>query len=224
VTGRIRTVKPEWLDDERLAAEEDYVRVLSVGLILLADDYGRGRAHPLFLASHVWPYTESHEALRRATAGLGQLHGWFVDLYEVAGQQYFSVRNWTRHQRVQHPSAPRVPLPKAGRPVPVSGGPTETSQESLAPDLRSPITDPDQDPDPDQDLSKDRSRGTSRRRARGENGHTDAEDVPSAIVERERHLAAIRAARSREGETSSFQPSSLKGPKLVPPDDGAADG
>lgn len=166
MTGRIRTVKPEWLDDERLAAEEDHVRVLSVGLLLLADDYGRGRAHPLFLASHVWPYTEAHEALRRAEGGLAQLQGWFIDLYEVAGQRYFAVRNWSRHQKVQHPSAPRVPLPKEGRRVRVSGEPPDTSHEVLTPDLRSPITDQDLDQDPDHrsptgEIARERARGPS---------------------------------------------------------------
>jgi hypothetical protein len=44
MSGRIRTIKPEWLEDELLAAASDEARVLSVALILMADDYGRGRA------------------------------------------------------------------------------------------------------------------------------------------------------------------------------------
>lgn len=67
---------------------------------------------------------------------------------------------------------------------------------------------------------------SARAHTRGTNGnaHVDGEGVPEAILERERHLAAIRAERSREGETSSSNPSRVRGPKLVPPDDGAADG
>lgn len=35
---RIRTLKPEWLTDEKMEALEDSARLLSAGLILLADD------------------------------------------------------------------------------------------------------------------------------------------------------------------------------------------
>ena len=73
MTGRIRTLKPEWMDDERLAALDDSSRVLSAGLILLADDHGNGRAHPMFIGSHVWPYGESHETLMKVERGLSEL-------------------------------------------------------------------------------------------------------------------------------------------------------
>lgn len=162
MSGRIRTVKPEWLEDERMAAATDAARLLSIGLILLADDHGNGRAHLLFLASHIWPYAnDSQETLRRADGALRELATiGFIQLYEVGKQQYYSIRNWKKHQRVQHPSMPRVPgpanadtpssaAPQEPRPpdlTPPSGGP----HEGLTPDLRSPIpiTDPDPDPDP----------------------------------------------------------------------------
>ena len=40
---RIRTIKPEWLEDERLALASPPARVMSVALICMADDFGRGR-------------------------------------------------------------------------------------------------------------------------------------------------------------------------------------
>jgi hypothetical protein len=119
MTGRIRTVKPEWLEDEKVGASSDPARILSVALMLLADDHGRGRAHPLFIASRVWPYGEPHETLMKVSAGLEELARiGFVRLYSVAGQRYFEIRNWSKHQKVQHPSGPRVPSPDNADPEP----------------------------------------------------------------------------------------------------------
>lgn len=175
MSGRIRSIKPEWLEDERLAAAGDDVRVLSIGLILLADDHGNGRAHPLYLASHVWPYGEAHESLTKITRGLAVLAAMgFVTVYESGGQRYFHIRNWQKHQKVQHPSGPRVPRPEEGVPVEFpppngSGGGSSASpalddddeppptheppgsgeaHEFLTPDLRSPIPITDQEGDP----------------------------------------------------------------------------
>ena len=54
MSQRIRSIKPEWLEDELLAQCSDAARVLSIALILLADDYGNGRAGALYLAGRVF--------------------------------------------------------------------------------------------------------------------------------------------------------------------------
>lgn len=107
--GRIRTLKPEWLEDQRLSAASPAARVLSVGLILLADDHGNGRAHPSFLVAQVFPTDRDIDI----DAAVAELSGWFADLYKVEGQSYFHIRNWERHQKVQHVGKPRVPPPPA---------------------------------------------------------------------------------------------------------------
>lgn len=161
MSGRIRTVKPEWLEDELLAAASDAARVLSVALLLIADDHGRGRASPATLATEAWRYemerddgANAPEVLAKASRALRELIEMrYVVLYEVNGQRYFEIRNWKKHQRVDRPSAPRVPAPiQAGSqrsPQDPEGGaaPSRVAREGLAtdPDLRSPI--PISDPD-----------------------------------------------------------------------------
>src|SRR5579862_2146867 len=109
--SRIRSVKPEWLEDEKLAACSDAARVLSVGLILLADDQGRGRGNPSYLASQVWTY-HPRESLARASEALDELVSiHFVTLYEVNLERLYQIRNWARHQKVDHPAKPRLPGP-----------------------------------------------------------------------------------------------------------------
>ncbi len=121
MSGRIRTIKPEWLEDELLAAEADHVRLLSIGLILIADDHGRGRASVEFVASEVWRYDRSPEALTKVREGLKRLSAVrFVRLYKVDGQSYFEIRSWSKHQKVQHVGKERVPAPPIGKPSDVT--------------------------------------------------------------------------------------------------------
>jgi hypothetical protein len=159
MSGRIRTVKPEWLEDEFLAAASDEARVLSIALILMADDHGRGRASIATIAAGAWRYQMEHdggahapEILARASRALRELvEMGFVTLYEVARQRYFEIRNWAKHQKVDRPSKPRVPPPDESSPrviPPTLANPREglastdrESRQTLATDLRPHTTD-----------------------------------------------------------------------------------
>lgn len=164
---RIRTVKPEWLEDEKIASASDEARVLSVALILMSDDYGNGRASMATIATTTWRFAmerddgeHAPEVLKRASRAFQELLSiGFVDAYQVNGQRYFSVRNWSKHQKVMHPGKPHVPGPECAenKAIPVSSGesheiglsPLGESHESLMPDLRTVgPKDPDLDPDP----------------------------------------------------------------------------
>lgn len=167
MSGRIRTVKPEWLDDELLVLASDAARVLSIGLMVLADDYGNGRANPIQLAGKVFP-GKVIEHTANALEELRRMN--FVVLYEVDGQRYFSIRNWSKHQRVDKPGNPRVPGPPAQTP--------QNSQASEAAATRSPSlakvpgspanplasrgSDPGPDPDPDPGRGPDPDPGQAR--------------------------------------------------------------
>lgn len=133
---RIRTIKPEWLDDERLVLADSDARVLSIALILLADDYGRGRANRTILEARVFP-GKIPGTLAKALGTLRTLN--FVLLYEVDGQSYFAIRNWTKHQKVDKPGKPQVPEPIAELPN------AENPTESLAKIPESLATDQDQE-------------------------------------------------------------------------------
>jgi hypothetical protein len=106
--SRIRSIKSEWLDDEMMAMASPEARVLSIALILLADDYGNGRAGAPLLAGRVFP----GKAIETLTRALDELVSFrYVRLYDLDGQRYFSIRKWSEHQRVDKPGAPKVPGP-----------------------------------------------------------------------------------------------------------------
>lgn len=141
---RIRSIKPEWLDDEKMVFASVEARVLSIGLILLSDDYGRGRANEVLLSAHVFPREKTTKTLARALKELREMG--FVELYEVNEQHYYQIRNWTKHQKVDHPSKQQLPSP-----MDTLAKSSRNPRESLAHDQ-----DQDQDQDrkgSDQDLS-----------------------------------------------------------------------
>ncbi len=130
--SRIRTIKPEWLTDERMALASSDARVLSIALIVMADDYGRGRANRIMLAGQVFP-GKNPETLANALDELAT--GNFVTLYEVDGQSYYAVRNWDKHQRVDKPGKPRVPeIPEGYEPPAKVRESVAKVPETLAPD------------------------------------------------------------------------------------------
>lgn len=117
MAGRIRSVKPEWLLDERMSQCSSDARVLSIALILMADDYGNGRYHRAQMAPQVFtPSGDSPEDLvncygRLESAMRELLAIRFVGLYVVESQHYFAIRKWAEHQKVSHPGKPLVPSP-----------------------------------------------------------------------------------------------------------------
>ncbi len=102
-------MKPEWLDDERMAMASLEARVLSVALVLMSDDYGNGRANPVMLQARVFPAKTRGKEAESALSELENMG--FVKLYELDGQRYYSIRNWSKHQKVEKPGKPRVPSP-----------------------------------------------------------------------------------------------------------------
>jgi uncharacterized phage protein (TIGR02220 family) len=119
MSGRIRSIKPEWLDDQKMSECGVHARLLSVALILLADDQGNGRGHPLYVAGQV--FHSEPDAVAVTEKALGELEAiGFIKRYSVRGQDYFAIINWTKHQRVDHPGKPRVPGPEDAEPAPAT--------------------------------------------------------------------------------------------------------
>lgn len=110
--GRIRTLKPELLEDERTANLSDAGFRLFVASILLADDYGNLRAGAGYLAGAAFHARPG--SLEQADAALSELCApgtELMTLYAVHGQRYAAIRGWTKHQRIDNAGKARVPGP-----------------------------------------------------------------------------------------------------------------
>lgn len=143
MAGRIRSIKPEILDDAKSAGLDDHTWRLWVSLWLVADDHGAFRCqdarqvHGLVFWSSATTPDETAASLARLSRES------LVTFYEVRGQRYGKVTNWKKHQRVDHPGNPRVPQPDEKEATVITWGAEDLarasreSRESLAPDLRS---------------------------------------------------------------------------------------
>jgi len=155
VAGRIRSIKPEILEDEKTASLPHLEWRLFVSLFLIADDYGNLRGDPAYVRGQVmWAVDETRDSIANALDGLARVS--LLSPYTVRDQSYFHIAGWDKHQKVDKPGKPRMPGPDEATPELIqadandSRDPRETPaepRETLAPDLRSgpPITDHDRD-------------------------------------------------------------------------------
>ena len=84
----------------------DTIRLIMIGLILDADDEGRGHAHPRLLARKL---DKSPEDIEQALVEL-QAHG-IVRCYEVASRAYYVLCHWHTYQTLSKPTPSAYPAP-----------------------------------------------------------------------------------------------------------------
>lgn len=114
---RIRSIKPEFWTDKRVASWDVFTRLFFIGLWSAADDHGRGSAEPARLAAELFPYDLSRDPsetlanVSRALATLSECGR--IVIYCVGDECFFEVANWTRHQRVDKPGKSRIPTRNA---------------------------------------------------------------------------------------------------------------
>jgi len=130
--ARIRSIKPEFWDDRKLAkrASRD-ARLLYIGLWNLADEWGRVNGDPQWLKGQLFPYDDDIDA-----GGVAKLLEELKDpalgaviAYEKSGDPYLFLPKLSRHQRLEPAKVPsRLPAPPGSHadesaPDPDSPGP-----------------------------------------------------------------------------------------------------
>ncbi len=104
---RIRTIKPEYWCDEKLSALGPIDRLVFLGLISLADDYGRVHDNEKVIDAFIFPSTS--DSVRESLAKLSGM----VRIRRgkaSSGMPIIEIVNWSKHQRVDKPQ-PRMALP-----------------------------------------------------------------------------------------------------------------
>lgn len=105
---RIRTIKPEFWHDEKLAPLSAVDRLVFLGLISMADDAGRLVDNVKSIDGFLFSETEDSagEAIERL-AKLGRL----LRYRSASGQRLIQIVNWERHQKVDNPAKYTLPGP-----------------------------------------------------------------------------------------------------------------
>lgn len=109
--ARIRTIKPEFWEDEKLAKLPVYARLLFIGTWNFADDNGVLLANPILMKSHIFPYED---------IGISTISEWIDMLVENGmlirttynGKDYLVIRKFLIHQKINRKSIRiNIPLP-----------------------------------------------------------------------------------------------------------------
>ena len=127
--ARARNIKPGFFDDEQLAETGPYGMLVFAGLWTLADREGRLEDRPRRIQARILPYfDEDVEPLLRALDERG-----FIIRYEVAGQRYIQVTNFSRHQ-TPHVKEAASTIPTPGLHQTSTVQTDEIPHETVAPD------------------------------------------------------------------------------------------
>lgn|GEM_PF-2065124 len=109
---RKRMVSPSFFSDEDLIANFDaWGRLFYEGLWCVADDSGCFEPSPLQLKMQIFPGDNIDlKDVKNWLEKLAELNK--IVFYEVAGKNYAWIRNFHKHQTLDRPSPPNIPLPE----------------------------------------------------------------------------------------------------------------
>jgi hypothetical protein len=128
---RIRTIKPEFWQDEHLAACSPEARLLAIGLLNVADDEGYFNAHPALVRGAVFPFDEGAQipALLNelCAAGRSDKSPGYIELRRADdGRCYGRIPHFRDHQKINRPTPSRYAKAWDDLP-PVQGALSESS-------------------------------------------------------------------------------------------------
>jgi hypothetical protein len=102
--ARIRTIKPEFWQDEKLTPMADVDRLLFLFLVSSADDCGRLLDKPSKIEADMFDGVQDRrDDVREALARLSRI-GRILRGKTASGQRVIEITNWAKHQRVDHPN------------------------------------------------------------------------------------------------------------------------
>ena len=105
---RIRTIKPEMFQDEKLAPLAAHHRFVFMGLVSMADDAGRLLDNVKFIDAFIFPLTdESSRDSLEILASLSRI----TRYVSPSGQPLIQISNWLKHQKVYKPYPSTLPPP-----------------------------------------------------------------------------------------------------------------
>ena len=105
--ARIRTIKPEFWQDEDIASLPDKTQLLALGLLNHADDEGYFKAHEALIRAAVFPFSEDSLNIHGMLTELSNIG--YLALFEGSdGKKYGLISNFSKHQKINRPSASKI--------------------------------------------------------------------------------------------------------------------
>lgn len=102
--ARIRTIKPEFWEDNKIGSCHPMARLMFICLLNYADDAGNYIADPKAMRRNCFGYDDDINS--------GQVQEWLDELaakklicyYEVDDEKFLHIKNFTKHQRIEKPA------------------------------------------------------------------------------------------------------------------------
>ncbi|MCM7841088.1 MULTISPECIES: DnaT-like ssDNA-binding domain-containing protein [Enterobacteriaceae] len=107
--ARIRTVKPEFWTDEKVVECSIPARLLFIGLFNFANDLGCLERSPKRIKMQIFP-ADSIDCEPLICELI--THGLLIE-YSVSGSDYLCIKGFSKHQKINRPSATKIPSPLA---------------------------------------------------------------------------------------------------------------
>ena len=109
--ARKRMIDPNIWHSEDFSRLSILAKLLFIGMFSMADDYGKGKAKPVYLKSVIFPYDDAMRLIdvEKALSEIGT--NMSVTLYANNGNNYYKLNNWNLWQKVERPSESRIPEP-----------------------------------------------------------------------------------------------------------------
>jgi hypothetical protein len=121
--SRIRTIKPDFWTDEKLAECSIAARLLFIGMWNFADDCGNLGRSSKKLKMQVFPA----DAIDCEQLVIELItHGMLTE-YSVSGEKFLQIKNFLKHQLINRPSKSNIPPPKPEHSDNTHGALTESS-------------------------------------------------------------------------------------------------
>ena len=109
--ARKRMIDPNIWMSEDFSRLSSLSKLVFIGLFSQADDEGRGRAKPIYIKSVLFPYDEGMRLIdiEKSLSEIGA--NMSVTFYESNGNQYYSLDNWSKWQKVEKAYKSQFPEP-----------------------------------------------------------------------------------------------------------------
>jgi hypothetical protein len=105
---RIRTIKPEFWSDEKLATVSEATLLVAIGLLNLADDEGYFNANPKLIDAFIFPLRESSMSTHGAISELKNIG--YIEVFKCLKNEkdIGLVKNFLTHQVISRPTASKL--------------------------------------------------------------------------------------------------------------------
>jgi hypothetical protein len=127
--ARIRTIKPDFFTSLTIADLTPEQRLTFIGLWTHVDDEGRCVDDPRLIKAAIWPLDDRNSVdVEIDLKALSESS--LILRYTLNRKRYLAITNWFEHQRINRPTASKLPAPEDGEPSPPTPSPARDAGDS----------------------------------------------------------------------------------------------